>query len=471
LSTSGRCALALAFAGLVPVVPARALEPIRRHEVGVDAQFFEKNKTAVLEHWVAPVRPEALKGERPAYPVRVRYVIDKQGNIRDPEMVSGDERFQEAALVAIRQWHYRPAVVEGKPKAVTLEVTFDFRTLLPRETKAMMPPFSFGEPPLRPPEEIRADDPIYPKHLVKRQLFGEVELNLGVDEQGRVAGVEVLRATHTDFVGAALAAVEGWALRPALRGRLPEKGEKRALLSFTVMDTETEHVARDEWLARNGITLRDPAAQQQALFFDETPQAVAFADPVYPDALRREGVSGSAKVNFAVDAQGQVAEVAVVEATREEFGAALAAAVASWQFKPLAHGGEFARHDFSAQWRFEQPTSGNTSPECLQALEADAAQVAPGKLDHRPELLYQRQPISPAGVPATGRVEIEAVISRTGRVCWPKVLQATDPALGWAAATAVNQWYFTPPRLQGQPVAVRVVIPIEFRPAPSADTQ
>lgn len=69
------------------------------------------------------------------------------------------------------------------------------------------------------------------------------------------------------------------------------------------------------------------------------------------------------------------------------------------------------------------------------------------------------------GRPA-GRADLEFVIDRKGRVRLPRVLNATHPEFGWAAATALAQWVFTAPARGGEPVDVRVRMPMEF-PAPA----
>jgi outer membrane biosynthesis protein TonB len=50
----------------------------------------------------------------------------------------------------------------------------------------------------------------------------------------------------------------------------------------------------------------------------------------------------------------------------------------------------------------------------------------------------------------------------------PRIISATDPAFGFAAAQAVFGWQFKPPTKGGQPVVTKVRIPFGFEDKPSA---
>ena len=74
---------------------------------------------------------------RPAYPhwrgvthgpgsVTVRFVIDRDGSVRDPEVVDGAGPFASAALRAVKRWKYEPAREGGEAVATTWETRFDF---------------------------------------------------------------------------------------------------------------------------------------------------------------------------------------------------------------------------------------------------------------------------------------------------------------------------------------------------------
>ncbi len=446
---------------------AGAAERIK-HRDDATLSDLANSRDAVLLEWSHPVYPPELKAGGKREVVRVSYIVDETGAITAPEVVRGDERFHAAALAAIKLWKYKPGLKNGKNTSRDFEIDFEFRPEgPPNSTSKFTTPYKMVSPRHLHPEERRAPNPEYPKHLEKRQLFGEVELTLGINEQGRVKGVEVGRATHADFLSAAFTAFEQWEFRPAMLGRLPVKGEQIAVMRFEVMDGETNRALKADWLENSGVTIRDPAAPKSAEYFDETPVALAIVDPVYPYELLGKGVEGTARVNFSVNQEGEVIDLAVVEATEPDFGAALAAAMAVWKFKPLFHLGEKALVDFSILWKFAKPSEENTGPESLAALVPGENRVKAKELD-RPLaplfLLAAEYPKALKEAKTVGQANIEITINQSGRVCWPRIVSATQPEFGWAAATAVSRWYFETPMKGGKPVEVRAVIPVDFKP-------
>lgn len=87
-------------------------------------------------------------------------------------------------------------------------------------------------------------------------------------------------------------------------------------------------------LATSSVALRAESA------FDEAPTPVRTQAPVYPESLRREGVSGMVSVNVTVDEKGNVTSTSINKSTNPEFDAPALAAVAQWKFKPAKKSGQ-----------------------------------------------------------------------------------------------------------------------------------
>lgn len=64
---------------------------------------------------------------------------------------------------------------------------------------------------------------------------------------------------------------------------------------------------------------------------------------------------------------------------------------------------------------------------------------------------------------ASGRVLLEAIIGKDGRIHRLRVLESPDPALTVAALVAAQQWEYKPYMLNGEPVEVKTTITINFR--------
>ena len=73
------------------------------------------------------------------------------------------------------------------------------------------------------------------------------------------------------------------------------------------------------------------------VYVTELPVAIERAAPVYPDAARERGVSGTVMVQALVLADGSVAETRIVRSI-PELDTAAAEAVRKWRFKPAMSG-------------------------------------------------------------------------------------------------------------------------------------
>ena len=80
-----------------------------------------------LIHKVPPVYPPAARMEHIQGTVRLRVVINEEGKVTDPEPVSSPKELIPAALDAVRQWRYKPSLLDGKPVAYHTEITVDFK--------------------------------------------------------------------------------------------------------------------------------------------------------------------------------------------------------------------------------------------------------------------------------------------------------------------------------------------------------
>lgn len=78
---------------------------------------------ALLIHRVEPQYPALARQIRRAGRVELHALIAADGSIQSLEVVSGDALFQQSALGAVRQWRYRPTILNGRPVAVDTYIT------------------------------------------------------------------------------------------------------------------------------------------------------------------------------------------------------------------------------------------------------------------------------------------------------------------------------------------------------------
>lgn len=80
----------------------------------------------MLLHKVTPEYPIAARNGRITGTVVLEARIDKEGHVSDLKVVGGPDALQSAALNAVRQWRYRPYLLNGSPVEVmtTINVIF-----------------------------------------------------------------------------------------------------------------------------------------------------------------------------------------------------------------------------------------------------------------------------------------------------------------------------------------------------------
>jgi protein TonB len=94
------------------------LEPVK-----VDEEVAEK----LLLRKVTPVYPDQALRSGMQGIVVLQALISKEGTVEDLKLVGGSMILGEAAVQAVRQWHYQPYFVNGRPVQTQTQVTVEFK--------------------------------------------------------------------------------------------------------------------------------------------------------------------------------------------------------------------------------------------------------------------------------------------------------------------------------------------------------
>ncbi len=78
---------------------------------------------AMLIHRVEPIYPTIPQQMRLSGRVELRAIISTNGSIQSLEVFSGSPLFFQSALIAVRQWRYRPTILNGQPVEVETIIT------------------------------------------------------------------------------------------------------------------------------------------------------------------------------------------------------------------------------------------------------------------------------------------------------------------------------------------------------------
>ena len=75
---------------------------------------------------ITPVYPPLAKQARIQGQVRFTAIIGKDGSIQNLQIVSGHPLLVPAAQDAVRQWLYRPTLLNGEPVEVITQIDVNF---------------------------------------------------------------------------------------------------------------------------------------------------------------------------------------------------------------------------------------------------------------------------------------------------------------------------------------------------------
>jgi TonB family protein len=107
-------------AAMAPLLSTAAVLP------AADLAISHGVTEATLVHKVPPVYPSEARARHLRGAVVLEVTITEDGSTRDVKIISGPPLLAEAATQAVRQWRYRPSLLNGKPVAVQKQITVIF---------------------------------------------------------------------------------------------------------------------------------------------------------------------------------------------------------------------------------------------------------------------------------------------------------------------------------------------------------
>ena len=189
------------------------------------------------------------------------------------------------------------------------------------------------------------------------------------------------------------------------------------------------------------------------------------------------GSEGEMRIEFVITPDGSVGEMRVSGAADNALMAETLAALRRWRFEPAQKDGvrvpslamlvvEFAMRQRPA--RGTSPQTALTATIRLEGVDDDFGKgavdvFAPGVV--RPRVLREEKPKYPTGLrdEKQGVVEVEAIVSETGAVREVRVMKSPDPRFEADALRAARLWQFAPATKDGRPIAVRIVMQLDYR--------
>ena len=105
--------------------PTSRPDPPRREDQPaiVRRAISEPAQMAQLIRRVEPSYPALARQIQREGRVELHALISTEGRIESLEVISGDPLFLQSALAAVREWRYRPTILNGRPIEVDTRIT------------------------------------------------------------------------------------------------------------------------------------------------------------------------------------------------------------------------------------------------------------------------------------------------------------------------------------------------------------
>jgi len=216
----------------------------------VGVRVSENVMEAMVTKKVSPTYPPDARKAGIEGTVVLQVIISKNGDVENIQLISGHPTLAEAAIDAVKQWKYKPYLLNGVSVSVETKVQVNFvLSNKPEnsETGAGKPSGAANEgtPYATPPRKIRVSEsvesgllekkvqPIYPQEAKDAHVQGTVLMKVVIDTDGNVANLEVISG-HPMLVPPSLEAVRQWKYKPYRLNDVPVEVETQVQVNYTL---------------------------------------------------------------------------------------------------------------------------------------------------------------------------------------------------------------------------------------------
>jgi TonB family protein len=335
-----------------------------------------------LESKVVPEYPEMGIANRIQNNEQLMIVIDEQGQVVDAEVKSGHPAFAKASLDAVKQWKYRPFMLNGAPVRVETIVYIPYRlggeeNWPPLLTNVPVSVSSIAGSDLnqaQPSTQAQPSlEPAQPRPLGKGVIggiitgqsdediakggLGRIGVSFLIKKDGSVGDPKTFymesiseqfaTTEHPELERQALESVGEWKYPPLLLEGQPIEARTGVVLTFKfespaeTLESSVDRISPN-YARSAGKTPVLPLWQMRWLRIDEATMngmRIKYSVPAYPQMARIAHIQGDVVMNFYIDKEGRVANLKAVSGHPILIQAALDA-VKDWQYKPVVINGQ-----------------------------------------------------------------------------------------------------------------------------------
>jgi TonB family protein len=175
--------------------------------------------------------------------VVLHVTISQDGTVKKLDAVSGPDNLRQSALTAVKQWKYRPTVLNGQPVEVdtTVNVVFSLDVPTADQSPLATPPAEETHPfRIHVPGDvaeknlIRPVFPVYPSHAAfDLHITGTVLMHVIISQDGSVQKVGYISGPK-ELKDAAMDAMREWEYKPSLLNGQPVEVDTTVKIVFSL---------------------------------------------------------------------------------------------------------------------------------------------------------------------------------------------------------------------------------------------
>lgn len=159
-----------------------------------------------------------------------------------------------------------------------------------------------------------------------------------------------------------------------------------------------------------------------------------------------------------INESGKVEKLLPVRTEGIDYSNLIASEISSWKFEPAVKNGKSVKSQYT--WELILPAEREIDASKFE-VSADSMPSPVGGMKTLQQNIIYPEKAKQNGT--EGKVIVQVFIDETGKVVKTDVLKSAGDDLDKAAMNALQRTMFTPGKVAGKPVKVRIVVPIVFK--------
>jgi TonB family protein len=117
-TTTVHSLLLAAYLSAMSVLLLAAQSPIVQHR--------DASPKGVMSPSIAPIYPPVARAAHIAGKVVLKFIVTAKGDVANISVINGPPMLRQAAIAAVQQWKYRPALLDGIPTECDMSTAVNF---------------------------------------------------------------------------------------------------------------------------------------------------------------------------------------------------------------------------------------------------------------------------------------------------------------------------------------------------------